>query len=357
MLSTHVIELTRRVVIGSGVLGRLTEYLPRHLRVPGFKVFIVTGPHVWQAYSGRLVEALDNARYSIEVARVDSSDVEVAEVVADEVKRAGAHFVLGFGGGKSIDVAKYCASKIGVPFVSAPTAASHDGIASAFATLRGTEKPVSIKTVEPTVVVADIDVIASAPTRLLIAGAGDVIAKFTAVLDWKLAHMLRNEYYGEYSASLALLSAKHIVKYREVVAKNKIAGSRIVLEALISSSVAMGIAGSTRPASGSEHLFSHALDIVAERPALHGEQTGIGTIMMSKLHRMNWRKIRRVLREIGAPTTAKELGMPEEKIVEALTIAHTIRPDRYTILGTEGLTWDAAEKLAMETGVIGGEDF
>lgn len=213
-----------------------------------------------------------------------------------------------------------------------------------------------MRAVEPTAVVADIDVIASAPRRLNVAGAGDVIGKFTAVADWRLAHLLRNEYYGEYSASLALLSAKHIVRYKDVIAKDKVSGARVILEALISSSVAMGIAGSTRPASGSEHLFSHALDMILSKPALHGEQVGVGTILMSKLHRLNWRKVRRVLRDIGAPVTARELGVPEDAIVEALTIAHKIRPERYTILGTDGLSREAAEKLALETGVIGRDD-
>ena len=114
----------------------------------------------------------------------------------------------------------------------------------------------------------------------------------------------------------------------------------------------MCIAGSSRPASGSEHLFSHALDILAPKPALHGEQVGIGTIMMLYLYGdPKWKKVRNVLQKIGAPITARELGISEEIIIKALTIAHTIRP-RYTILGEKGLTWEAAEKLARATGVI-----
>ena len=127
---------------------------------------------------------------------------------------------------------------------------------------------------------------------------------------------------------------------------------RILVEALISSSVAMCIAGSTRPASGSEHLFSHALDMVAPKPALHGEQVGVGAIMMSYLHGRNWRAIRDVLRRAGAPTNARELGIEDKYIVEALTIAHKIRPERYTILGDRGLSWEAAERLVRVTEVI-----
>ncbi len=79
----------------------------------------------------------------------------------------------------------------------------------------------------------------------------------------------------------------------------------------------MCIAGSSRPCSGSEHQFSHALDIVASRPALHGEQCGVGTIMMAYLHSLDWRRVRQVLRSIGAPTTAEGLGVPSEAIIKA----------------------------------------
>ena len=126
----------------------------------------------------------------------------------------------------------------------------------------------------------------------------------------------------------------------------------MVVEALISCGYAMCIAGSSRPCSGSEHLFSHALDMVASKPALHGEQVGVGTIMMMYLHGGDWKRVKEALQALGAPTTAKELGVSDDAVIEALTIAHKIRPDRYTILGDKGLTREAAERLAVNTGVI-----
>jgi len=113
----------------------------------------------------------------------------------------------------------------------------------------------------------------------------------------------------------------------------------------------MNVAGNTRPASGAEHMFSHMLDRIAPGRAMHGEQCGVGAIMMMYLHGEDWEKVRDALEELGAPTTAKEMGIPKKKIVEALTMAQTIRPNRYTILGEKGLTFDAAKKLAKITGV------
>src|SRR5947208_471618 len=125
-----------------------------------------------------------------------------------------------------------------------------------------------------------------------------------------------------------------------------------VCKALVSSGVAMSIAGSSRPASGSEHKFSHALDRIAKKPALHGEQCGVGTIMMMYLHSGNWQEVRDALLAIGAPTTARALGVTDDEIVQALTHAHEINKERYTILGDEGLTLEAAERLAKITKVI-----
>jgi glycerol-1-phosphate dehydrogenase [NAD(P)+] len=126
----------------------------------------------------------------------------------------------------------------------------------------------------------------------------------------------------------------------------------IVVKALVSSGVAISIGGSSSSASGSEHKFSHALDKIATNPALHGEQCGIGTIMMTYLYGEDWQRIQDVLKGIGAPTNARDLGIKDEYIIEALTHAHKINPDRYTILGDSGLTYEAAERLAMITEVI-----
>jgi glycerol-1-phosphate dehydrogenase [NAD(P)+] len=115
----------------------------------------------------------------------------------------------------------------------------------------------------------------------------------------------------------------------------------------------MSIAGSSRPASGAEHLFSHQLDRLAPDVALHGHQVGVGAIMTEYLHTGpdgQWRDVRDALAAIGAPTTAAGLGVDDETVIEALTTAHRIR-DRYTVLGN-GMEESAAIETATVTGVI-----
>ncbi len=350
MLREHIIRLPRMVVVGQGIIDNIPAYL-KDLQVKE-PILIVTGPHVFNIVANRVLELIKDYYTNIKYVIVEKASIDEASKVLEKISSLRPQTVIGIGGGKSIDIAKYVSSKINARFISMPTSASHDGIASPFASLKGSGRATSFRAVVPDAIIADVELISKAPKRLLRAGVGDIVAKFTAVADWRLSHKLRGEYYGEYAASLALLSAKHIVSFIDEISRFSTEGVRILVEALVSSGIAMCIAGSTRPASGSEHLFSHALDMVAPKPALHGEQVGVGTIMMSYLHGMKWSRIKRVLKRVGAPTTARELGIPDKYIIEALLIAPRIRPERYTILGEKGLTREAAIELAKITGVI-----
>ncbi|MFQ6094836.1 MAG: sn-glycerol-1-phosphate dehydrogenase, partial [Candidatus Bathyarchaeia archaeon] len=250
------------------------------------------------------------------------------------------------------DLAKLSSARRGIPFIGIPTTASHDGMASPFASIRGLKRPYSVMAQSPIAVIADTSIIIQAPHRFLASGCGDVIAKFISTRDWELAHKRRNEYYAQYASSLALMSARHLAENADIIKPGSEEGLRVVLEALVSCGVAMGIAGTSRPCSGSEHLFSHALDMIAGKPAMHGEQCGLGAIMMAYLHGMDWRRIRNVLERVGAPIRASEIGVEPEYIIRSLVEAREIRPERYTILNEKRLNHKSAEKMARITGVI-----
>ena len=148
------------------------------------------------------------------------------------------------------------------------------------------------------------------------------------------------------------MSATLVEENANQIKKGNQEGIRILLEALISCGVAMSIAGSSRPCSGSEHLFSHALDMVKSSKAMHGEQCGVGAIIMAQLYGANWKRLRDTLRNLGAPTTAAELGVTNDDIIKALELAATIRPDRYTILQKLNLNHEAYIKVAKTTEII-----
>ena len=215
--------------------------------------------------------------------------------------------------------------------------------------IRSEGRKTSMQAIPPIAVVADTKIISKAPRRLLGAGVGDIISNQTAVLDWKLAGQKAD--YSEYAAALSEMAAKLVVHDIEKVASGSEEGVRLVVKALISSGVAMSIAGTSRPASGGEHKFSHWLDSNCDNPALHGEQCGLGSIVTMYLHGGNWEKIRDTLSTVKAPVTAKELGIDESLLLSALINSKEIRPQRTTILDKK--TSSQIEEAALATGVIG----
>ncbi len=345
----HRIDLPRIVLIGEDVIDSLGDICGElgfrsALLVSGYKTFEIAGKR-----------ALENLRASgMEVwrAHAGNSTLDCVSRVEEEIRRRGCDVVVGVGGGRVIDVAKMSSARAERPFISVPTTASHDGIASSVASLKGLDRPYSIQAQAPIAVIADSGIIRASPYRFTASGCGDVLSKSVSVRDWRLAHSVKGEYYGAYAASLALMSANHVMDWAEEIRARTEEGIRTLLEALVSCGVAMSIAGSSRPCSGSEHLFSHALDMIAPRPALHGEQCGVGTIMMAHLHGLDWEETRETLRLLGAPTTAAELGIGEKYIVEALVRAREIRPERYTILNEVNLSRSEARELAEFCGVI-----
>ena len=342
-------ELPRFVVIGHDIIDDVANVCKKlHFVGPG----LIVSDEVTKKIAGDpILKILTKKSYKVEQLTISDATTSEVKKVKKFINQNNINFVLGVGGGRPIDVAKYASFQCEIPFISVPTAASHDGIVSSRASIMNRGKKESISAQTPIAVIGDTKLIASSPYRLLAAGSGDIISNYSAVRDWVLANKLKNEYFSNYAAALSEMTAQMIVENAKMIRPNFEESARIVVKALVSSGVAMSIAGSSRPASGSEHMFSHALDRLATKPALHGEQCAVGTIMMMYLHGGDWQPIKAALERIGVPTTAFALGIEESIIIDALTMAHKIRPERYTILG-DGLTREAAEDLAMKTGVI-----
>lgn len=339
-------ELPRLIVIGEKNIDKIGDFL-HSLNAPK-KVSIIAGNHVQKIVKSQLLKSLSASKIRSVWHMPKGNDERSMRQVQSEVRKDKSDLIVGIGGGRSVDVAKMIASSLGKPFVSVPTAASHDGIASPFVSVRG-EKPHSIVATAPLGVFVDIDIIKRAPRKLLASGCGDLVAKITAVRDWELGRDKTGEYFGRYSANLASMSAKILLEATE---KKKLPEIREIVEALISAGVASCIAGSSRPCSGSEHLFSHALDKIVPGVGLHGEKCGIGAILMAKLQGQDWKKIAKTLKNIGAPITAKEIGLKREALAKALVIAQSLRPERYTVLKEAKLTRQGALALARATKVI-----
>lgn len=345
---SHTMELPRRIVIGEKNLGEFGVFV--HMLNKPKKISLITGKNVKKILGRKIEKSLVKVGVKFVWHTSKDNKVETLTQIQRKVNEDSSDLVAGIGGGRSVDSAKMLSHDLDVPFVSVPTAASHDGMASPFVSIKG-DKPHSIVATAPLGVFVDIDIIKEAPKRLLASGCGDLIANIIAVKDWQLGHKKTGEYFGVYSADLALMSAKIVMENSTQYAKNGL-DARVIIESLISAGVASCIAGSSRPCSGAEHLFSHALDKIAPDKGLHGEKCGLGSIMMAKLHGQDWRKIIKALRDVGAPTTAKQIGLKKDEIIKALVMAQELRPERYTILKEVKMTNRKATNLAKMTKVI-----
>ncbi|NPA76627.1 MAG: iron-containing alcohol dehydrogenase [Candidatus Diapherotrites archaeon] len=330
------IDLPSRVVLKPGIIGQLHDVLADlGYDRPAYIVDKYTEEHFLPEGG--------------EACRAPEATISVAESAASCV--GDADVVVGIGGGKNIDIAKYVGWKRGIPVVSVPTIPSHDGLASPMISLSDSGKPYSQYFRPPHYVLVDPDVLCSAPDRFVQAGFGDVIGKYTSVYDWWIAHVDRGEYFGRYSASLAYLTFRHVVRARRQIARKTPEGINVLMEALVTNGIVMGIQHSSRPASGSEHLISHALDYLRGKKWMHGLQVGVGTIVAAYFQGRDWERIRKFLEGVGAPTTAEGLGISDEMMVRAVAIAKTLR-DRYTILHRLDVDEHLARQALRATEVI-----
>jgi glycerol-1-phosphate dehydrogenase [NAD(P)+] len=345
-------ELPRKILIGDDVVSQV-GMLIRSLDQSAAEVAVVTGRTVKSKAGDELDLSLQEMSLERSVHIVSHASMDIVNSLHEKMANKLPDFVVGFGGGRSVDIGKMTAFSMRRPFLSVPTSASHDGISSPFVSIRGTNKPHSIRANTPIGVVADTRLMLEAPSRLLAGGCGDLVAKITAVKDWELARDDLGEYFGGYAANLAYMSAKIILDESDKLRGRNQFSIRTIVEALISAGVAACIAGSSRPCSGAEHLFSHAVEYVAgPNFGLHGERVGLGTIMMAKLHGLDWLKIAETLETIGAPTKAQQIRLSEEHVVKALITAQSLRPERYTILSKVRLDKKSAFELAKSAGVI-----
>ncbi len=346
-MPSHVMELPRKIVVGEKNIIDIGNFLVG-LSNPK-KVSFVSGEQVRKITYKKVAASLSDSKIKNVWHLSKSNDIKSATKILRDIKKDKSDLIVGIGGGRSVDIAKMIAFTLRKPFVSVPTSASHDGIASPFVSLRG-DKPYSIIATAPLGVFVDIEILKKAPRRLLASGCGDLMAKVTAVRDWELARDNVGEYFGTYAANLASMSAKIVIDNSKNFKRNP--DVRMIVEALISSGVAACIAGSSRPCSGAEHLFSHAVDYLEPGVGLHGEKCGIGAILIAKLQGQDWKKIIQMLKNVGAPTTAKEIGLSSGTLAKALVIAQSLRPERYTILSQIKMNKEKAIALAKSTGVL-----
>ena len=253
---------------------------------------------------------------------------EVSELFRQAPRNVDA--IIGFGGGKALDVAKYIAFLSRLPYLSVPTSLSNDGFCSPQSSLTIAERRYPLPSAMPFGVILDTAVCLDAPETLWYSGVGDLVSKFTAVTDWKLAFHAQKTPVDDFAALLSDASVYQFVARP----KRDLEGMRLLGTALLLNGISMSICGSSRPASGSEHLISHALDSLSKRPRLHGLQVGVATYLISLLQNQNSGRIAALFDATGFWRAIASDPFDRAEWLEAARIAPTMKSDFYTVLSS-----------------------
>ena len=289
---THHIE-PHGVIYESGALTRLPESLSACAR--GQRAVLLMDARTRKVAGAEAATHLADAGW--EVAEIIVPEpVEGASPVCDDRTHEGllghveqADVILTVGSGVLSDLGKWIASDVNHPYVCFATAASMNGYASAnvAATVNGVKTLLRARS--PHTVLADPAILRDAPYEMTAAGLGDVLAKSVSSADWRMNHFLFGDYFCERSVALIADIEPFYMDHPEDVAERKPEAIAALFHGLLLTGVAMTMAETSAPASGGEHLLSHALDMKSSLDGiphdLHGRQVGIGTIVASEVYR------------------------------------------------------------------------
>ena len=340
-INTREIQIPSILKVEKNLLSRIGGFLADE----GInKVVILFGNGLIDMFGHKVMEGMADSEVEV-LQYMEMDTVKIDDLVSLAFSFPNTtQAILGIGGGKVIDAAKYCGFLRKLPFISVPTSASSDGFSSASASLLVEGRRKSVPASIAYGIFADIDVIRSAPQSFLFSGIGDMVSKITALYDWNFEEECG---YGSINDFAMMISKKAVNSFVRTPFKD-IQDERFIkelLDSLAMSGVANEIAGSSAPTSGSEHLISHALDQMLEHPQLHGIQVGVATYLMSVVQNHRYQRVDTVFTDTGFWDYVKTVGMRRTDFIKAIEKAPSVKPFRHTYLHEEKYRAKAIEVL------------
>lgn len=322
------------IEVRAGAVSALTPLLADGRISTGGRVAVAVGPGQGDDIAATLEEAVPSSS----VVPIGSGSLEGALELIGYLRNGWYDAVVGIGGGKTLDAAKYAASMTGLPFVAVATNLSNDGLASPVASLESNGRKGSYGVHIPIAVFVDLDYVRDGPARHTRSGIGDVVSNLSAIADWQLAAEVTGEAVDGLAVAFARSATEALIRRTDDIAGDPYLAT--LAESLIMSGIAMSVAGTSRPCSGACHEISHALDASHGSPGLHGEQVAMGALFASWLRddQALVEVIDACLSRYGLPRVPADLGLSVEEFTAAVVEAPETRPDRYTVL--EHLAFD-----------------
>lgn len=345
MLRPTQIAIPTLVRVKDGALDRIGAYLRRDGHGA---VAVLVSKGLQRPLPDRVAQSLkDQAIEPVPWVEVSDNDLgAAAQLFADLPANASA--VVGVGGGKALDVAKYVAFLGRLPYYAVPTSLSNDGFCSPQSSLTIRGKRRSLAAALPFGVVIDTAVCRDAPRILTLSGVGDLVAKFSAVRDWKLAFHRTGEPIDDFAALLSDGSIHAYLSHPQF----DLEGIQLLATSLMLNGIAMEVCGSSRPASGSEHLVSHALDATSSRPRLHGLQVGIATYIVSILQESNAERIAGLFESTGFWSAIAEDPFSRSEWLAAFRAAPSIKSGYYSVLSSRDVLPEVENILRQDPHLI-----
>ncbi|MGI5893394.1 MAG: sn-glycerol-1-phosphate dehydrogenase [Candidatus Merdivicinus sp.] len=276
----------KKVLISAGASDQLVEVLHE---LGHDRVFWIADENTWPILGKKASEQMRDAGI-LETGVVLPGDVHADELGIGRVLMhmdRDAEVLLTIGSGTLNDIAKFVSHRMHIPYVILATAPSMDGFASNVAAMTTDKMKTTYEAHIPEAILADLDVLSQAPMEMIAAGVGDILGKYNALCDWKVASMITGEYYCESIVSLMREAVEKVVENVPGLKERRPEAFAGLTEALILSGIAMGFAGNSRPASGSEHHLSHFWEmrfLAEDRKALlHGTKVGVGTVLSIRM--------------------------------------------------------------------------
>ncbi|SOD62416.1 glycerol-1-phosphate dehydrogenase [NAD(P)+] [Streptomyces zhaozhouensis] len=334
---TRLIPSPVSVDIAAGALDNLAGLLADQRISSSGRLAVAISKGSGATLRERLTPALPGADWY----EVAGGTIDAAVQLADAMRSGHYDAVVGLGGGKIIDAAKYASARVGLPMVAVATNLAHDGICSPISTLDNDAGRGSYGVPAPIALVVDLEVIRDAPRRYVRSGVGDAVSNISAIADWELSHRETGEQIDGLAAAIARQAGEAVLRHPGDCDDDQFL--TVLAEALVLGGIAMSIAGHSRPSSGACHEISHALDILyPRRSAPHGEQVGLGAAFAMHLRGDgdSCGLFAEVLARHGLPVRPDEIGFSTEEFVTAVAFAPQTRPGRYTILEHLDLTTD-----------------
>lgn len=327
-LLARTVNTPLAIEVRRGAIADLGPLLADRRISAGGDVAVVVGPGQGEQIAELIRPKLDSA----DVFTVAGGSVDAALDLGAKLHARSYDAVVGIGGGKTIDTAKYAATRYGIPMVTVATSLANDGIASPVASLTHEGGKGSYGVHIPIAVVVDLDFVENGPDRQTQAGIGDAVSNLNAVADWELAHQVRGEPIDGLAVTLARTGAEALLNHPGKITDD--AFLTTLAEALILGGISMSVCGSSRPASGGDHSIAHAIEHLYPGTGSHGEQAGLGalfcTFLRGDLERFG--QLAHCLHRHGLVTSPAGLGLTDDQFVKAVGHAPGTRPDRYTIL-------------------------